>query len=210
MMSAVHLREDVVEVPMVTAARVAEVSRRRLSSWADADLLKPSSARRHGQRRVWGYGFDELVLARIIRELERGGVHITQVHRIVEAAREALGTRDVTRLKWATSGGEAFVQFPNGSWFGGRKPNQARISGVLDLGEIRAETRRRIVRPASMVGRIEHRRATHGSRAVFAGTRVPVDTVVRYLRAGKSDAAIRSSFPVLRKADIQAARRLID
>jgi uncharacterized protein (DUF433 family) len=42
---------------------------------------------------------------------------------------------------------------------------------------------------------------------VFAGTRIPVATVQRYLEAGYDTAAILREYPSLTSADVEAARR---
>jgi uncharacterized protein (DUF433 family) len=45
-----------------------------------------------------------------------------------------------------------------------------------------------------------------GSKPVFAGTRIPVATVKRYLDAGYDAEAIFREYPSLTSADIEAAR----
>lgn len=80
---------------------------------------------------------------------------------------------------------------------------------MLDLEEIRTEVRRRLPRPEALAGRIVRKRGVQGSREVFEGTRVPVETVIRYLRAGRDDQAILESFPTLLPGDIDAARSLM-
>ena len=52
------------------------------------------------------------------------------------------------------------------------------------------------------------RRGVHASAEVFAETRIPVATVVRYLDNGFSDKRILASFPALYPEDIAAARAI--
>jgi uncharacterized protein (DUF433 family) len=56
------------------------------------------------------------------------------------------------------------------------------------------------------MGKIERRRKVQGSKPVFEGTRVPVDTVVRYIKRGIPDREILEAFPSLTRADIRAAK----
>lgn len=58
-----------------------------------------------------------------------------------------------------------------------------------------------------MAGRVERRRGAMGSKPVLAGTRVPVDTVRRYLEAGRTVDQVLESFPTLTAADVEAVRQ---
>ena len=77
---------------------------------------------------------------------------------------------------------------------------------VIDLEEIRARIRRRLSRSSSDAGVIETRRKVQASKPVFRGTRVPVEAVEGYLKAGKSIGEIMEAFPSLTEEDIEAAR----
>jgi uncharacterized protein (DUF433 family) len=54
---------------------------------------------------------------------------------------------------------------------------------------------------------VDRRRGVHASAPVFAGTRIRVATVQRYLRHGYDTGAILAAFPDLRREDVEAARR---
>jgi uncharacterized protein (DUF433 family) len=56
-----------------------------------------------------------------------------------------------------------------------------------------------------IAGRIERQRGRLGSKPVFAGTRIPVDTVHRLRAAGWSSSRILAEYPALREADLLAA-----
>jgi uncharacterized protein (DUF433 family) len=58
---------------------------------------------------------------------------------------------------------------------------------------------------SAKVGKIERRRYVSSNRRVFSGTRVPVEGVVDFLRAGVSIRGVLSEFPSLSEADVQAA-----
>ena len=81
------------------------------------------------------------------------------------------------------------------------------LQQVLDLDVIRSEARARLARPAESYGRIERRTGVHGSRPVFAGTRIPVDTVRAYIEREIPDDEIFEAFPVLAVEDLEIARQ---
>jgi len=200
------IRDDVVGVPLRTAAVVIGVTSARLAGWAERQLIVPSVHRMSGTRRIWSYSFTDLVEGRVVRQLEDRGVHIAQIMTIVQASRD-VADRPLAELRWAVDGREAFVQFPDDSWFGGRRPLQAVMPEVLDLDAIRQDTRQRLQRPRELAGHMERRRGVMHSHEVFAGTRVPVETIRRYIEAGFDDQRILSSFPTLLLDDLVAVRR---
>ncbi len=206
--------DDLVGVPARVAARLAGVTERRLRSWEAVNLVSPDVRRELSPRNVVRlYGFPQLVELLVVRELEeRHSLHIRHIKRVVEAVRSAEFPRPLRQLRWAISGDEVFVQYPDGTWVGDRKPAQTVMREVLNLEQIRAEVRRRLgrTRPQEARGRIERRRGVQGSKPVFEGTRTPVAAVHAYLRRGASEDDILAAFPHLTRADIRAARELLD
>ncbi|MGH3540894.1 MAG: DUF433 domain-containing protein [Mycobacterium sp.] len=57
-----------------------------------------------------------------------------------------------------------------------------------------------------LVGKIERRPGAMGGKPLLAGTRVPVETVRRYLAAGRSVDDILEGFPILTVDDVEAVR----
>lgn len=203
-----ELRDEVLGVPLPVAARVVNVSTRQLRRWSDRGLIVPSLRERVGRRHAWAYTLDELVSASIVRQLERQ-VPLRQIEGMIDEALANGHTQPFMTLRWAVGHREVFAQYPDGSWYGGRKPNQGTLREMLGLVEIRARVRRELQRPRSAAGRIERRRGVHASAAVFADSRVPVATVRRYLEHGFTDDRILTSFPALYPEDIDAARQLM-
>ncbi|HEY3606612.1 MAG TPA: DUF433 domain-containing protein, partial [Pseudonocardiaceae bacterium] len=85
--------------------------------------------------------------------------------------------------------------------------DQIVISEVLHLQPLRNRIAEGMRRDHGQVGQTERRRGTLGSKPVLAGIRIPVDTVRRYLQAGRSTAAVLEAYPDLTEADIEAVRR---
>jgi len=61
-------------------------------------------------------------------------------------------------------------------------------------------------RDPEAAGKVVSRRGVHLSKPIFAGTRIPVATVQRYLQAGYDTKAIIREYPSLTRADIETAR----
>lgn len=204
---SIELDDRRVDAPIATAARVVDIPRERLLRWERNGMLTPSRRTPHGRTVMRGYGFDDLVLARIIRLLEDSGVPHGQVRDLLTGVRREFGPSGHLKVRWATLAGEAFVQLPDETWYGGRQPRQQVLRDTLDLEELKEDIRRRLARSPEDVGRIEQRRGVHHGRPVFAGTRVTVDTVIEYIEAGLPDERILRSFPSLQPPDIAVARK---
>lgn len=77
----------------------------------------------------------------------------------------------------------------------------------MALEEVRVEARRKARdRPRRLAGHVTTTCEVLGSKPVFAGTRIPVPSVVAYLDRGLSDDRILEAYPDLWPEDIRAAR----
>jgi uncharacterized protein (DUF433 family) len=78
---------------------------------------------------------------------------------------------------------------------------------VILLDPLRLRIDKAAARPAGDAGRVEKRRGVHASAPVFAGTRIRVATVQRYVQQGYQTEAILEAFPDLSVADVEEDRR---
>ena len=78
---------------------------------------------------------------------------------------------------------------------------------MIRLDALRLRIHQAAWRSADDAGRVEKRRGVHASAPVFAGTRIRVATVQRYLQQGYETDAILNAFPGLRVEDVDEARR---
>jgi uncharacterized protein (DUF433 family) len=78
------------------------------------------------------------------------------------------------------------------------------LESVIEDMRRRAEALKR--RPQEGYGKIERHKHVMQNRKVFAGTRIPVDVVANHLAAGHSTQQILREFPMLVKADVEAAK----
>ena len=191
-------------------AEVAGMSVRTLRRWAEQGLVGPSIWRRISPRNtVRLYTFQDVLAATVLADLGKR-------HRHPRLAKELLVwllfherfASPLTELRFATDASDVYVELPNGGWHGGKQPRQGVMPEVLELTPIRQRIRRAAEarRSPEEYGKIVRTRRVHGSRACFAGTRIPVDRVLSYLAAGESETRILSAFPRLVIQDIEAAR----
>lgn len=198
---------------LVTAKRVstiAGISDQRLRYWEKTGLVAPAVERRLSTRNlVRLYSLDGaaevLVLAQLV---DRPGISLQHVRKVLERLRAEGGyTSPLRELRFAVDGREVVFQHPDGTWEGSERAGQVvEVTLRVDLEEIRATINRARRRGDDQVGVSERRRATLGSSPVFAGTRVPVDSVKRFIAAGASDDRILEAYPELTRRDVTAVR----
>lgn len=189
-------------------AQIAGVSLAQLDYWAHTGLTVPRVDREFSPRnRVRLYDFRDALSVTVAAELKHRGVSLQHIRRIVEHLHARGYDRPLTELKFATLGGQVYFQHDDGTWEGGIQPDQLVLYQVLDLRPLNSRIRSVVDRVREDSGRIEKRRGVLGSKPVFAGTRIPVDTVRRYLASGRSVDQVKGAYPDLTEPDIRAVQR---
>ena len=195
-------------VTRAVAARIAGLTERQVDYWAGTGLIEPAvDTRLSPGRRVQLYGFIDLLALLVAAELENRKVSLQHIRAIVAHLRSRGYTSPLTQLTFATVGRDVYFMHEDGSWEGGLQPDQVVLHEVLNLSLFRSRIAAGTRRDAALSGKVERRRGTMGSKPVLAGTRVPVDTVRRYLNAGRTVEQILESFPTLTAEDVEAVRR---
>jgi uncharacterized protein (DUF433 family) len=203
----VILDEQRLAVTRDSAVRITGLSRRQLDYWARTGLLPPSTDDRlTSGRRIRLYDFLDLVGLMVAAELKARGVSLQHIRQVIAHLRSRGYEQPLIQLTWATQGRQVYFQHDDGSWEGDLRPDQIVLSQVLNLKPLRREIKEKAQRSGDLAGKIESRRGTLGNKPVFAGTRIPVDTVRRYLEQGKSIDEILQAFPVLSRKDIEAVK----
>lgn len=201
--------DDQVAVSERHAARLAGFSVRRLRSWAERGMVRPSIQRRLSERNtVRLYAFGDLVDLLVAVALVDAGRSPQQIRRVVDHLRRREYPAPLREVRFAVSGDRIYSQHPDGSWEGDQAPDQIVLWEVLDLEAIKARVRQS-VRPSreGRAGRIERHRGVVGRKPVFAGTRIPIGAVEAYLERGLPDERILEAFPELTWQDLEAVRR---
>jgi|HubBroStandDraft_5_1064220.scaffolds.fasta_scaffold16190_4 DNA-binding transcriptional MerR regulator len=201
--------EEVLAFPDTQARRLAGVSMRRLRYWEEAGLAVPSIKRRLSEHNtVRLYSYQDLLNLLVVSALRtERNMSLQKIRRVVTHLRSRGYQAPLRELKFATVGREIYFQHPDGKWEGDLRPDQIVIVEVILLDPLRLRIDRAAARPAQDAGRVEKRRGVHASAPVFAGTRIRVATVQRYLQQGYRTEAIIEAFPDLSVADVEEARR---
>jgi DNA-binding transcriptional MerR regulator len=201
--------EEVLAFPDTQARRLAGVSMRRLRYWEEAGLAVPSIKRRLSEHNtVRLYSYQDLLALLVVSALRtERKMSLQKIRRVVTHLRSRGYQAPLRELKFATVGREIYFQHPDGRWEGDLRPDQIVIVEVILLDPLRLRIDRAAARPAQDAGRVEKRRGVHASAPVFAGTRIRVATVQRYLRQGYRTEAILEALPDLSVADVEEARR---
>ncbi len=190
-----------------SAAQLAGVSMRRLRYWQDAGLIVPSMQHSFGPRNtVRLYAFPDLVDLCVAAQL-RDRFSLQEIQRVVRHLRTRGYGAPLRELRFASDGKRMYFQHPDGSWEDGRRPDQTVIPEVIDLVPIVTRVRSAARRSKADAGRVVSRRRLLGSKPVFAGTRIPVETVLEYLKHGYTTAEVLTAFPALTEADVETARK---
>jgi uncharacterized protein (DUF433 family) len=204
----VTVEERLVAVTRETAAKIARLSTRQVDYWAKTDLVPASiDGAISAHRRVHLYSFLDLLALTVAAELKQRGVSLQHIRQIVRRLKARGYERPLTQLTYATVDKQVYFQGEDGTWEGGLRPDQIVLHEVLNLQPIRDRITEGVHRDRAQVGRTERRRGAVGNKPVLAGTRIPVDTVERYLQAGRSAAEVLEAYPDLTEADIDAVRR---
>lgn len=154
------------------------------------------------------YSFQD-TLALVVAARLREQLSLQHIRRIVSYLRGEGYERPLNELAFVILGGQVYFKHPDGTWEGDLSPRQLVLQQVLYLDMLREEVRAALSegRDLEDAGKTERKRGRMGSKPVFAGTRIPVETVVRYLRRGYGTDDVLRAYPALTKADVAVARR---
>jgi DNA-binding transcriptional MerR regulator len=201
--------EEVLAFPDIQARQLAGVSMRRLRYWEEVGLVVPSIKRRlSGHNTVRLYSYQDLLALLVVTALRTDrDMSLQKIRRVVTHLRSRGYQAPLRELKFTTVGGEIYFQHPDGTWEGDLQPDQIVLAEVIHLDPLRLRIDKAARRSSDDAGRIEKRRGVHASAPVFAGTRIRVATVQRYLQQGYETSAILEAFPDLKVEDIDEAKR---
>ena len=199
--------EQVLAFPDTQARQLAGVSMRRLRYWEQVGLVVPSIKRSLGEHNtVRLYSYQDLLALLVVSGLRtERNTSLQKIRRIVRHLRSRGYQAPLRDLRFATVGDQIYFQHPDGTWEGDLRPDQTVLVETILLDPLRLRIDTAARRPADDAGRVEKRRGVHASAPVFAGTRIRVATVQRYLRQGYGTEAILAAFPDLRVADVNEA-----
>ncbi len=191
------------------AARLAGIRPERVDYWVRTQIVTPSiDTTAGGRRRVQLFRFHELMSLLVASRLRSRGISLQHVREIVQRLQERGYASPLAQFTFATEGHHLYFQDEHGVWESGHLAGQALISDSIDLASLRASVAGALARPRDAGGKVERRRGVMGSKRVFMGTRVPLETVRRYLAAGKTEDDVLAAFPSLTPGDVEIARQI--
>lgn len=200
--------DSLIAVTRDTAAAISRLSPRQVDYWAQTELVTASIDHAvSAHRRVRLYAFRDLLALTVAAELKQRGVSLQHIRQIAQRLQAQGYEHPLTELSYATVGKQVYFQREDGTWEGGLQPDQIVLHEVLNLTPIRRRIAEGVRRDRTKIGQTEHRRGALGNKPVIAGTRIPVETVRRYLAAGRSTADVLAAYPDLVEADVEAVRR---
>lgn len=190
-------------------ARLAGISRGRLRYWEKTGTFEPTyidSPYPGPYTRI--YSFQDLVNLRAIARLRVDfGIELDELRNVTTYLRDHRDT-PWSELAVRVYGTHLVFRDPeSGQWISAKPIGQLTFEmEFLNVrNESEREARRLMRRSEDQYGVISRNRNVMSNRPVFAGTRIPVETVIRFYRAGYDRAEILDQYPTLVDADIDAA-----
>jgi uncharacterized protein (DUF433 family) len=191
--------------------RITGLTGRQLSHWDKIGFFKPTLTHTSdGAKPVRVYSFNDVVGLRVISVLRNE--HRVSTQRLRATAKElaAYSQTPWSSLKLMVCKGEVSIVDPATGRGRGVFSGQYVLVPIIDqIHHVRRAAASLSVRRPDQIGATEkHRNVVHNAR-VFAGTRVPVRAVERFLAAGYSAPAILKEYPSLTLQDIEAVEKEI-
>lgn len=186
--------------------RLTGLTMSQLAYWDRTGFFSPQYAdedRRQPYSRI--YSFKDVVGLRTLATLR--GKHNVSLPHLREVAKELA---QYSKTPWADIELKVWkgkVQF--------NEPETGKTRGVVDgqyvllpiisvIEDVRREAKQLREREPSQIGKIEkHRHVAHNAR-VIAGTRIPVSSVLAFVKEGYSVGDILKEYPTLTEADVEA------
>jgi len=187
--------------------RLAGLSQRQLSYWDKTGFFSPQYAfenRRSPYSRI--YSFRDVVGLRTISIL-RKQYHIP-LQNLRRAAEELSRHKDSpwSDLQLYVFNGEVHFREPEtGRVRGARSGQLVNIPLRTIIEDVAGKSNQLLERSADQFGRVARHRYVAHNAWVIAGTRIPINAIVSFSKAGHSPEQIISEYPALTVADVTAA-----
>lgn len=186
--------------------RITGLSLRQLGHWDRIGFFRPSLVTTMtGKRPMRVYSFRDVVGLRVIAVLKNE--HGVSTQQLRKAAAELTAYADMpwTTLRITVCKGEVgFIDPATGRGQGAFSGQYVMVPVIDQDWHVRRALDDLSRRDAAQIGAFErHRNVAHNAR-VFAGTRVPVRAVKRFLEAGYSTPEILREYPSLRAEEVES------
>lgn len=189
---------------------LTDLSRAQLRDWNRRGFIRPEYKAGDDPRKPFTfiYSFKDLLKFRVLNQLRN--VYSVPMRELERVERELahLGDGKWTSQKLWVSNRKVVFEEPQSQRKREVSSKQfvAEIALEVVTSDARNDIRKLNRRNGGRVGVIVRQKNLHSSEPVFAGTRIPVASIIGYLKAGYAQAAILDQFPTLEPGDIAAAR----
>ena len=195
-------------------SRLTGLSRAQLSGWRRSGFVDPSYRSGAKPRAAYSfvYSFKDLLKLRVLNRLRNVHAVTVQELRKVALELENIGINDWSSKRLWVANRKVVFEEPESKKKREVSSKQfvAEIALEVVTSSAREDIKRMNERDNSKVGQVEKRRQVASSMEVFAGTRIPVDVVMQYLKVGKSNGEILTDYPDLTVEDIKLARSYLN
>lgn len=186
------------------AGEMTDVPLSTLRRWLSLGIVEPSLRNELGRRYGRWFSEDDLYLIATVAELGRIGVPLKDRKAAVRCLQAELKRGKQAELFVVDVTGDNVAVAPRDQL----ADQQGEGHCIVDLRQVVAPVRERIRRRQERVGmhgKITRTRGVQGGRPVIAGTRVTVEAIQSFARAGYDQHEIIRQYPGLTLEDIDAA-----
>lgn len=181
----------------------------QLAYWDKTGFFSPQYAaenRRSPYSRI--YSFKDAVGLRTISVLKsKHGVSLSHLRKVAEYLAQYSEEPWATIKMWAWNRKVQFVEPETGKARGVLDGQYAMVAIMDVIEDVNLATEALKKRDVSKIGKTEKHRYVSHNDEVIAGTRIPVKTIVEFLKDGYSAKAILDEFPLLTEEDVNAVER---
>lgn len=199
-----------------TTAQVKQITGltiRQIDYWDRIRFIRPSIAKAKGRGSVRRYSIMDIVEMKTAKGLLEGGISLRKIKEAFQYLRKAMPhiRRPLLELRLVALPGKKFVLARDNPGYMELvdTPGQM-VLFVAPVGQIAKEVEDQVeeLKQAKKFvdERIEINPEVMGGAPVIAGTRIPIDTILYYLRHGWDAKKIAKEFPSLTAKDVEAAR----
>jgi uncharacterized protein (DUF433 family) len=197
-------------------AELTDLNPGLLRRWDTAGVFHPAQSTADTKRPLSRlYSFQDVIVLRTLAQAREAGVSSYELRKIAKFVEEHPETSwSETRIY--VVGHKVYFSYTDAArerlLLSSNPLGQQAMPSILtiDLGQVHVDAERRlqqmIDRSPDQIGQTEQNRFVVGGAEVFAGTRIPVLTVIELLEAGWSYGELLENFPRLMAADLDAVK----
>lgn len=198
-------------------AELTDLNPGLLRRWDNDGVFHPAQSTANKKRPLSRlYSFQDVVVLRTLAQAREAGVASYELRKIAKFVEEHPET-SWSETQLYVLGHKVYFSYTDAArerlLLASNPLGQQAMPSILtiDLGKVRVDAERRlqqmIDRLPEQIGQTEQNRFVVGGTEVFAGTRIPVVTVIDLLEAGWGDDELLENFPRLTAADLDVARQ---